>query len=148
MSQLNLNVNVNIDLSSDTKEFISTFLSGFSKPVTSAPATSATKPVAGTTVGISAPVESATKPATSAPAAKPATAVPVTQAAKPATVAPAAKPAASSVTIEQIRDALKEKVNTHREEIKEKLSSLGAPSVSKLDEQFYEEMYNFLQNLG
>ena len=39
---------------------------------------------------------------------------------------------------------LSEKVNAHRNEIKGKLSALGAPSVTKLDQSKYQEMYDFL----
>ena len=42
---------------------------------------------------------------------------------------------------------LAEKVNEHRDEIKQKLNELGAPSVTKLDPAKYDEMYNFLESL-
>lgn len=77
-------------------------------------------------------------PAAPTPAAKPALA------AKPAPAAPAAP----QVTIEQVRRALAAKVNGHREEIKEKLNSLGAPSVTKLDPAKYTEMFTFLNALS
>ena len=83
-----------------------------------------------------------TKPA--APAAKPES--------KPA--APAAKPESKSentssdnISIEDVREALSKKVATHRSEIKEKLTELGAPSVTKLDKSKYSEMLNFLNSL-
>ena len=87
----------------------------------------------------------ATPAAPAAPAAHAAPAAP----AKPAP-APAAKPApaAPQVTIEQVRQALAAKVNDHREEIKEKLNSLGAPSVTKLDPAKYAEMFTFLNALS
>ena len=59
-----------------------------------------------------------------------------------------AAPAAPQVTIEQVRQALAAKVNGHREEIKEKLNSLGAPSVTKLDPAKYAEMFTFLNALS
>ena len=62
--------------------------------------------------------------------------------------APASTPAAPQVTIEQVRQALAAKVNGHREEIKEKLNSLGAPSVTKLDPAKYAEMFTFLNALS
>jgi hypothetical protein len=40
------------------------------------------------------------------------------------------------------------KINGHREEIKEKLNSLGAPSVTKLDPAKYVEMFTFLNALS
>ena len=83
-----------------------------------------------------------TKPA--APAAKPES--------KPA--APAAKQeskpantASDNISIEDVREALSKKVATHRSEIKEKLTELGAPSVTKLDKSKYSDMLNFLNSL-
>lgn len=83
-----------------------------------------------------------TKPA--APAAKPES--------KPA--APAVKPeskpantASDNISIEDVREALSKKVATYRSEIKEKLTELGAPSVTKLDKSKYSEMLNFLNSL-
>ena len=71
---------------------------------------------------------------------------------KPAT--PAAKPeskpantASDNISIEDVREALSKKVATHRSEIKEKLTELGAPSVTKLDKSKYSEMLNFLNSL-
>jgi hypothetical protein len=60
----------------------------------------------------------------------------------------AEKPAATTgVSIEDVRKALASKVNEHRQEIKEKLEELGAPSVTKLDPSKHEEMYNYLTSL-
>lgn len=61
--------------------------------------------------------------------------------------APAPAPAPASITIESIREELSKKVNDFRNEIKEKLNELGAPSVTKLDKSKYQEMYNFLMAL-
>ena len=83
-----------------------------------------------------------TKPA--APATKPES--------KPA--APAAKSeskpantASDNISIEDVREALSKKIATHRSEIKEKLTELGAPSVTKLDKSKYSDMLNFLNSL-
>lgn len=70
--------------------------------------------------------------------------------AKPAAAAaPAPKPAVkpSSIGIEDVRKILATKVNDHRNEIKEKLNELGAPSVTKLAPEKYQEMYDFLNSL-
>ena len=75
------------------------------------------------------------KPVTQAPANKPES-KPVTQA-----------PANSSISIEDVREALKAKIATHRSEIKEKLTELGANSVTKLDEAKYQDMLDFLNSL-
>ena len=99
------------------------------------------------------PAPTATPAPTPAPTIAPAanTAKPVpTQTSAPATPAasapaPAAKSA--SISIDEVRAALAKKVNAHREEIKEKLTELGAPSVTKLDSSKYEEMLNFLNSL-
>ena len=68
--------------------------------------------------------------------------------------APAAKPeskpentASDNISIEDVREALSKKVATHRSEIKEKLTELGAPSVTKLDKSKYSDMLNFLNSL-
>lgn len=60
------------------------------------------------------------------------------------TPASAPAPSTTSITIERIREELSMKVNDFRNEIKEKLNELGAPSVTKLDKSKYQEMYNFL----
>ena len=60
--------------------------------------------------------------------------------------APAA-PAAPAVSIEDLRALMSEKVANHRQEIKAKLSELGAPSVTKLDQSCYAELYDFLNEL-
>jgi uncharacterized protein YkwD len=97
-------------------------------------------------------------PASAAPAAKPVTeakpvAKPVTEAKPVAKPVTEAKPAAQAettapeISIEQVRQALTAKVNEHRAEIKAKLNSLGAPSVTKLDPAKYAEMLTFLNNL-
>ena len=127
LEPIKVSVDVNVHLSEKTEQFILGLFSGKSvnniKPV--APA-----------------AKSESKPA--APAAKPES--------KPA--APAAKPesksantASDNISIEDVREALSKKVATHRSEIKEKLTELGAPSVTKLDKSKYSEMLNFLNSL-
>lgn len=51
------------------------------------------------------------------------------------------------IDIEDVRKALAEKVNDHRDAIKQKLTELGAPNVTKLDPAKYAEMYDFLKAL-
>lgn len=119
MEPIKISVDVTVDLSESAKAFVTALFAKSSTPASEAPAAPAK---------LAAPA----KPATSAPAAT----------AKPATSAPA-----STITIEDVRKALSEKVNAHRNEIKEKLSALGAPSVTKLDQSKYQEMYNFLTAL-
>lgn len=97
------------------------------------------------------------------PKPKPAVAVPTKPAEqpKPAVTAPAKpaeqpKPAAapaptastqSSVTIDGLRELAMTKMNAHRVEIKQKLTELGTPSITKLDATKYQEMYDFLNGL-
>lgn len=51
------------------------------------------------------------------------------------------------IGIEDVRKALAEKVNDNRAAIKQKLTELGAPNVTKLDPAKYAEMYDFLKTL-
>ena len=127
LEPIKVSVDVNVHLSEKTEQFILGLFSGKSVNNTK-PAVPAAKPES--------------KPA--APAAKPES--------KPA--APAAKPeskpantASDNISIEDVREALSKKVATHRSEIKEKLTELGAPSVTKLDKSKYSEMLNFLNSL-
>ena len=127
LEPIKVSVDVNVHLSEKTEQFILGLFSGKSVNNTK-PTAPAAKPES--------------KPA--APAAKPES--------KPA--APAAKPesksantASDNISIEDVREALSKKVATHRSEIKEKLTELGAPSVTKLDKSKYSEMLNFLNSL-
>ena len=118
MEPIQIHVSVELNLSQDVKNFLASVVSNH----------------------VATPAAPATKPA---PAPQPAPAP------APAAPAPApAAPAAPQVTIEQVRQALAAKVNGHREEIKEKLNSLGAPSVTKLDPAKYAEMFTFLNALS
>lgn len=130
---IKVSVDVNVHLSEKTEQFILGLFSGKSVNNTK-PAAPAAKPKS--------------KPA--APAAKPES----KPAASAASAAPAAKPeskpantASDNISIEDVREALSKKVATHRSEIKEKLTELGAPSVTKLDKSKYSEMLNFLNSL-
>lgn len=128
MENFKISVDVNVKFSEETiKAIASIFSSTSSAATTKAPATQAH--------ATQAPATQA--PATAKPETKPATAA-------PATAAPA-KPA--SISIDEVRAVLVNKVNAHREEIKNKLTELGAPSVTKLDPSKYEEMLNFLNSL-
>lgn len=127
MENFKISVDVNVKFSEETiKAIASIFSSASSTATTKAPATQAPATQAPATV------KPETKPATTAPAAPAATAAP-------------AKPA--SISIDEVRAVLVNKVNAHREEIKNKLTELGAPSVTKLDPSKYEEMLNFLNSL-
>lgn len=139
METIKISVEVSVNLSENTQNFIKSLFGNAIAP--SAPAAPAAKP---------APAAPATpaKPAPAKPTPQPAAHAQTQSAAKPAPSAPAA-PAASSASknIEDVRSMLAEKVNEHRDEIKQKLNELGAPSVTKLDPAKYDEMYNFLESL-
>lgn len=119
METIQINVNVELNMSQGTKDFISSLFKSNLQGTPSAPAKQ-----------ISAPVKPAPVPAK-----------PVSAPAKPASVS-------TSITIEQVRQALAAKINGHREEIKNKLNSFGAPSVTKLDPAKYSEMFTFLNSLS
>lgn len=137
METIKISVEVSVNLSENTQNFIK-LLCGIAPSASAAPAAKSAS---------SAPATPA-KPAPAKPTPQPAAHAQTQSAAKPAPSAPAA-PAASSASknIEDVRSMLAEKVNEHRDEIKQKLNELGAPSVTKLDPAKYDEMYNFLESL-
>lgn len=139
METIKISVEVSVNLSENTQNFIKSLFGNAIAP--SAPAAPAAKP---TPAAPAAPA----KPAPAKPTPQPAAHAQTQSAVKPAPSAPAA-PAASSASknIEDVRCMLAEKVNEHRDEIKQKLNELGAPSVTKLDPAKYDEMYNFLESL-
>jgi hypothetical protein len=124
METIKISVEVSVNLSENTQNFIKSLFGNAIAPL--APATPA-KPA---------------KPAPAKPTPQPAAPAQTQSAAKPAPSAPAA-----SKNIEEVRGMLAEKVNEHRDKIKQKLNELGAPSVTKLDPAKYDEMYNFLESL-
>lgn len=127
MEAIKISVEVSVNLSENTQNFIKSLFGGAMVTAT----TQTQKP--------------AQAPKTQAPAAAPA---PTKPAATPAPGAPAAQAASSaSKSIEDVRKMLAQKVNEHRDVIKQKLNEFGAPSVTKLDPSKYDEMYNFLESL-
>ena len=117
LEPIKVSVDVNVHLSEKTEGFILDLVKSIMPDVAKAPAAPAAK--------------SESKPA--APAAK--------SESKPANTA------SDNISIEDVREALSKKIATHRSEIKEKLTELGAPSVTKLDKSKYSEMLNFLNSL-
>lgn len=66
----------------------------------------------------------------------------------PAAETPAPKKSKSpAITIEDVRRLVSAKVSEHRDAIKQKLTELGAPSVTTLNPEKYPEMFNFLNTL-
>lgn len=139
METIKISVEVSVNLSENTQNFIKSLFGNAIAPSASAAPAAKSAP--------SAPATPA-KPAPAKPTPQPAAHAQTQSAVKPAPSAPAA-PAASSASknIEDVRGMLAEKVNEHRDEIKQKLNELGAPSVTKLDPAKYDEMYNFLESL-
>lgn len=127
MEAIKISVEVSVDLSKNTQDFIKSLFGQCQCQCNQVDAPAA-KPT-------SAPTSTA-EPAKTQPAAKPAPSAPA---------APAASSASKS--IEDVRGMLAKKVNEHRDAIKQKLTELGAPSVTKLDPLKYDEMYNFLASL-
>lgn len=136
METIKISVEVSVNLSENTQNFIKSLFGNAITPSASAAPAAKSAPAA--------PVTPA-KPAPAKPTTQPAAPAQTQSAAKPAPAAPAASSA--SKNIEDVRGMLAEKVNEHRDEIKQKLNELGAPSVTKLDPAKYDEMYNFLESL-
>lgn len=130
-----IQINVTVKLDDATQVFLSSLFGSVAKPVVGQP-----KPVK--------PAEPAKPaPAKYAEQAKPAPAKPVEQA-KLAAAAPAPTASTqSSITIDSLRELAMTKMNAHRVEIKQKLTELGTPSITKLDAAKYQEMYDFLKGL-
>lgn len=145
MEAFKISVEVSVNLSENTQNFIKSLLGGAVVATTQAQKPASAKPVSAASakpVSKPAPVQN---PKPQAPAATPA---PTKPAVIPAPGAPAAQAVSSaSKSIEDVRKMLAQKVNEHRDVIKQKLNEFGAPSVTKLDPSKYDEMYNFLETL-
>ena len=140
-----IQINVNVKLDDGTQAFLSSLFGGLVKP-----AGEQSKPVE--------QQKPAEQPAPAKPAEqpKPAPAKPVEQP-KPAPAKPVEQPkpasptstasAQSAITIDSLRELAMTKMNAHRVEIKQKLTELGTPSITKLDTAKYQEMYDFLNSL-
>ena len=128
-----IQINVTIKLDDATQAFLSSLFGNVVKPAEQKPAEQ--KPAE--------PAEQA-KPAKPVEQAKPV----AEQKPKPAAAAPAPTASTqSSITIDSLRELAMTKMNAHRVEIKQKLTELGTPSITKLDAAKYQEMYDFLKGL-
>ena len=131
-----IQINVNVKLDDGTQAFLSSLFGGLAKS-----AGEQTKPAEQ-----QKPAEQPKpKPAVAAPA-KPAVAAPAEQPKPVAAPAPTAS-TQSSITIDGLRELAMTKMNAHRVEIKQKLTELGTPSITKLDVTKYQEIYDFLNGL-
>ena len=136
MLEIKLNVQLN-DLSEKSIELLSRLLSSISGCPKG-------------TVVTDAQVEKQSKEEKPAPATKPVVEKQVKEE-KPVAEKPAAAPkpveSKQNIGIEDVRKVLAQKVNDHRDTIKQKLNELGAPSVTKLAPEKYKEMFDFLTSL-
>ena len=144
-----IQINVTVKFDDATQAFLSSLFGNVAKPAVEQPKLA--KPAEQVK-----PVAEQTKPASAEPApakpVEPAPAKPVEPApAKPvelvATATIATAPKQSSITIDSLRELAMTKMNAHRVEIKQKLTELGTPSITKLDVSKYQEMYDFLKGL-
>ena len=126
-----IQINVTVKFDDATQAFLSSLFGNVAKPAVEQP-----------------------KPAEPAEQVKPVAEQPKSELAKPAEqskpVAAVPAPTAStqsSITIDSLRELAMTKMNAHRVEIKQKLTELGTPSITKLDAAKYQKMYDFLKGL-
>ena len=141
MEAIKISVEVSVNLSENTQNFIKSLFSGV-MATTTTQAQKSTPAVPTKPASQSAPAQA---PKSQTPTAAPAPTKPVVTSAPGAPAAQAVSSASKS--IEDVRKILAQKVNEHRDAIKQKLNELGAPSVTKLSPSKYDEMYNFLNSL-
>ena len=155
-----IQINVNVKLDDGAQAFLSSLFGGLAKsageqskpaeqqkpaeqpkpkPAVAAPAKSTAAAPAKSTAA--APAKPAEQPKLAAAPAKPA------EQPKPAAALAPTASTQSSVTIDGLRELAMTKMNAHRVEIKQKLTELGTPSITKLDAAKYQEMYDFLNGL-
>lgn len=147
-----IQINVNVKLDDGTQAFLSSLFGGLaksageqSKPAEQQKPAEQPKPKP----AVAAPAKSTTA-APAKPAEQPKPAVAPAKPAEQPKPAAAPTPTAStqsSVTIDGLRELAMTKMNAHRVEIKQKLTELGTPSITKLDMAKYQEMYDFLNGL-
>jgi hypothetical protein len=146
MEAIKISVEVSVNLSENTQNFIKSLFGGTIAAVATQTQKSTPEAPAASAKPASQPVTAVTPDAEAPAAEAPAAEAPAAEA--PAAEAPAAEaPAAASKSIEDVRKMLVQKVDAHRDAIKQKLNELGAPSVTKLDPSKYDDMYNFLNSL-
>lgn len=134
-----IQINVTVKFDDATQAFLSSLFGNVTKPAVEQP-----KPAK--QAEQVEPVAEQTKPAPAEPA-KPVEPAPAKPAEPVATAAIATAPKQSSITVDSLRELAMTKMNAHRVEIKQKLTELGTPSITKLDVSKYQEMYDFLKGL-
>ena len=138
-----IQINVTVKFDDATQAFLSSLFGGLVKPTREQQKPAELKPAELKPAEQQKPAE--LKPAELKPAepkpAEPKPAEPV------ATTTIATAPKQSSITIDSLRELAMTKMNAHRVEIKQKLTELGTPSITKLDVPKYQEMHDFLKGL-
>ena len=66
----------------------------------------------------------------------------------PGTVKAPAAPAAPALSIDDVRKVVASKAAAHRDEVKAKLTELGAKNVTTLDPSKYQELVDYLNTLA
>ena len=136
-----IQINVTVKFDDATQAFLSSLFGNVTKPAVEQP-----KPAK--QAEQVKPVAEQTKPAPAEPAsAKPVEPAPAKPAEPVATATITTAPKQSSITIDSLRELAMTKMNAHRVEIKQKLTELGTPSITKLDVSKYLEMYDYLKGL-
>lgn len=130
-----IQINVTVKLDDATQAFLASLFH------------SAAKPAVVSTYEQPKPAQPVEQPKPAQPVEQLKPAHPVEQP-KPAQPIEQPKPAQSSITIDSLRELAMTKMNAHRVEIKQKLTELGTPSITKLDVSKYQEMFNFLKSLS
>lgn len=126
-----IQINVTVKFDDATQAFLSSLFGNVTKPAVEQPK----------------PAKLAEQVKSVAEQPKPAPAKPMDQP-KPAAAVPAPTASTqSSITIDSLRELAMTKMNAHRVEIKQKLTELDTPSITKLDTAKYQEMYDFLKGL-
>lgn len=141
MENLNIKISVEIGLSQDTKDFLQNV---FSLAATKAAGIAATGKFSADTF-VEGKVADDVKPEKQQAEEKPAEKEQLSE--QDCKTEKTAKAAGKVIKTEDLRNLLSLKVNAHRKEIKQKLEELGAPSITKLDESKYTEMFNYLESL-
>lgn len=139
METIKISVEVSVNLSENTQNFIKSLISGVAN-IKEVESTQKTKTKIATKKVVETTSKQQVENGEAVSAQKPQT----TDSTQAVTMV---KSASSSKSIEDVRKLLSQKVNDHREAIKQKLIEFGAPSVTKLDPAKYDEMFNFLESL-
>ena len=136
MEPIKIELQVSLNLSDETKKFFEGVVTGILATTTKA--CGCYIPTVQTDIDLIKPAAEPAKPIK--PAAEPA---------KP--IKPAAEPVqteTNEISIDDVRKLLASKINDNRPAIKDKLSELGAPSVTKLDPAKYSDFVSFLNSLS